>query len=258
MDTETARALIALNNRFYAEHAASFSATRSVPWDGWRRLADLLTERGWSAGELSVLDVACGNLRFEQFLGEQFINASLSFEAVDSCPSLMDIETHEWSCLHFHEVDVLDRALHGNKALTDIPACDLSATFGFMHHIPGFDLRSRVLDELVDHTVSGGLIVISFWQFMQDERLARKALRADVLAQKDELAQKINLRQLDTHDHFLGWQCDPAPLRYCHHFTESEIDKLVASVGTRAREVARYSADGSSGTLNRYVVLERI
>ena len=37
-----------------------------------------------------------------------------------------------------------------------------------------------------------------------------------------------------------------------------EINELVASVGTRAREVARYSADALSGTLNRYLVLERL
>ena len=47
--------------------------------------------------------------------------------------------------------------------------------------------------------------------------------------------------------------------RYCHHFEELEIDALVAAAceGSKAREVARFSADGKSGAMNRYVVLQK-
>ena len=45
MDNATAQNLIDLNTRFYAKHAASFSATRSTPWEGWQRVADLARER---------------------------------------------------------------------------------------------------------------------------------------------------------------------------------------------------------------------
>ncbi len=71
MDTATARSLIDLNNRFYTRNAASFSATRSAPWAGWRALSELLAQHGWSspdddgtgaAEERRVLDLACGNL----------------------------------------------------------------------------------------------------------------------------------------------------------------------------------------------------
>ena len=61
-----------------------------------------------------------------------------------------------------------------------------------------------------------------------------------------------------TGDHFLGWQQDPRPLRYCHSFAEDEVDALVRSVADCAREVERFSADGSSDTLNRYLILQRI
>ena len=96
---------------------------------------------------------------------------------------------------------------------------------------------------------------------MRDERLARKAMQAGALAADASspfATLGIDTSQLEEHDHFLGWQTDPSPLRYCHHFPEAEVDELVASVGTVAREVARYSADGSSGTLNRYLVLEKL
>lgn len=276
MDLTTARELIELNNRFYAEHAASFSATRSAPWEGWSRAAELLTQLRWTRGRGGdscpcsplVLDLACGNLRFERFLLNAFPGVDLRFHAVDACPDLAK-DASQIPGTVFYEVDVLGSFLDdwarlgtlghtaSNRRLADagIPECDLTVCFGFMHHVPGFDMRASVLDAIVERTALGGVAIVSFWQFMRDERLARKALVADSAAR--ESAQSGTF-PLDENDHFLGWQSDLSPLRYCHHFDESEIDELVASVGTRAREVARYSADGGSGTLNRYLMLERV
>lgn len=327
MDTSTIQALIALNNQFYAQHAASFAATRSAPWHGWSALADLLRERSQrrdTPGETSasnhasakcgisgptapspkkppsslhaldnrrasvttpiatpgsrpalddtndripehrartVLDLACGNLRFEEFLACEFPHARFSFNAVDTCPALASPQTLAQANIRYREVDILQNALAGHRFIDDVPICDLAVCFGFMHHVPSHELRSAVLETLCAHTAPHCLIVVSFWQFMYDERLARKAMRAGALsadASSPFAALGIDTSQLEEHDHFLGWQTDPSPLRYCHHFPEAEVDELVASVGTVAREVARYSADGSSGTLNRYLVLEKL
>lgn len=304
MDIATARSLIELNNRFYTRNAASFSATRSAPWAGWRALSELLAQHGWSnpdddgtgaAEERRVLDLACGNLRFERFLADEFPKLNLRFVAVDSCAELAcDTAVRDIDCT-YRQIDVLQALLDcdentpgsacpavviapgstcpavtitpesscpavfiapGNAPAPEAgPTFDLCATFGFMHHVPGEHLRRRLLDRLLDRTSPGGLLAMSFWQFMSDDRLSRKADQADSAMRAQG---RIDMTRLDANDHFLGWQTDPSPLRYCHHFDEREIDELVASVGTRAREVARYSADGSSGTLNRYLVLERL
>lgn len=264
MDLVTARALIELNNRFYADHAASFSATRDAAWDGWHGLVEILRRRGWGRGAEAgarVLDLACGNLRFERFLNDALPEVEAVFHAVDACAELAG-DGAAAPHVVFHRADVLQELLErkgaqrdtGTATLEGVPPCELSASFGFMHHVPGREMRRSIIDLLVDRTVPGGLIIVSFWQFMHDERLARKALTADeaMRARAPELAAR-----LDPDDHFLGWQSDTTPLRYCHHFDETEIDGLVASVGTGAREIARYSADGASGTLNRYLVLER-
>lgn len=327
MDTSTIQALIALNNQFYAQHAASFAATRSAPWHGWSALADLLRERSQrrdTPGETSasnhasakcgisgptapspkkppsslhaldnrrasvttpiatpgsrpalddtndripehrartVLDLACGNLRFEEFLACEFPHARFSFNAVDTCLALASPQTLAQANIRYREVDILQNALAGHRFIDDVPTCDLTVCFGFMHHVPSRELRSAVLETLCAHTAPNGLIAVSFWQFMYDERLARKAMQAGALAPDASspfAALGIDTSQLEEHDHFLGWQTDPSPLRYCHHFPEAEVDELVASVGTVAREVVRYSADGSSGTLNRYLVLEKL
>ncbi len=275
MDLTTAHELVELNNCFYAEHAASFSATRSAPWEGWNRAVELLTQLDWACaceanGHHSplVLDLACGNMRFERFLLSAFPGLDLRFHAIDACPDLAK-DASQIPGATFFKMDVLGSLLDvwtrlgalGNTAPNrhlagaGIPECDMAVCFGFMHHVPSAALRAAVLDELVDRTARGGIAIISFWQFMHDERLARKARAADSAVRGSTSG---NTFPLDENDHFLGWQSNPSPLRYCHHFDESEIDELVASVGTRAREVARYSADGGSGTLNRYLLLERI
>lgn len=262
MDTSTIQALIALNNQFYAQHAASFAATRSSPWHGWNILASLLRERSWTGIDArTALDLACGNLRFEEFLAREFPHARFSFNAVDACPALASPQALAQANIRYREVDILQHALAGHRSIDGVSACDLTVCFGFMHHVPSRELRSAVLDTLCAHTAPHGLTVVSFWQFMHDERLARKAMQAGALAADTSspfAAHGVDVSQLDENDQFLGWQTDPSPLRYCHHFPEVEIDELVASVGTVAREVARYSADGSSGTLNRYLVLEKL
>lgn len=280
MNIATSRALIELNNTFYSAHAASFSATRAMPWSGWEPLANLLQKK-WSQSctatkkdggrepdsdmpaktKRQVLDLACGNLRFEQFLTAQLPDVDFSFQAVDSCEALSASNGSDMSSICYHKIDILDATLRNERPLETLPSCDLSVCFGFMHHIPGQDLRHALMHELVSHTAHDGYMALSFWRFMEDTRLAHKARKADAHAHEKHVATTVGTidpSQLDEHDHFLGWQNDPAPLRYCHHFTEQEIDELVRSVGMRAHEVMRYDADGASGTLNRYVILRCI
>ena len=211
---------------------------------------------GWAATAPQtrlVFDMASGNLRFEHFLSTAFPSIDFEFHAVDNCAALAEHGQNDRIACRFRQCDILDTLVSSNAKIPECPLCDLSVSFGFMHHVPSAYLRHRVFEALIEHARVGGLIVLSFWQFMNDTRLAAKALKAD-----EALAMDIDISQLEPNDHFLGWQSDPSPLRYCHHFDECEIDELVASVGTKVREVARYSSDGASGTLNRYLMLERL
>ena len=266
MDDATARELIALNNRFYAEHAASFGATRQAPWSGWERLVALLREQDFGGvasaavtAPVRVLDVACGNLRFERFLAAALPEASVEFHAVDACAELAAGAADGLDGLRFWQLDVLEALLEGDAPLPrDMPPADLVVCFGFLHHVPGVALRRALLEALVDAAAPGGLIYLSFWQFMDDARLAAKAASADRAAATTAPPWPgFDPAALDAGDHFLGWQEDPRPLRYCHHFPEAEIDELAAcAAAAGARELARYSADGADGALNRYLVIE--
>lgn len=264
------RALIALNTAFYQEQAESFSSTRETSWPGWRHLIPLLrasvpeAEAATHAPVISVLDVACGNLRFERFLTQELPAVRFRFHAVDNCSELAS-GARELPGLAFHNLDILQQLLaHDDETaaqpapLDALPRCDLVSCFGFMHHVPSFGLRAQLLRLLIERARPGGLIAVSFWQFMHDPRLARKAVDAERAARTRPELLALNLQELERDDHLLGWQ-DTEALRYCHHFEDEEIDRLIAALpaGT-AREVCRYSADGRSGDLNRYVILQRL
>ncbi len=273
MDNAVAQNLIDLNTRFYAEHAVSFSATRSAPWEGWRRVADIASDRfGNAPASLRVFDLACGNLRFERFLAERFPYASIYVDAIDNCPALA-ANTDQLARVDYRSLDILTSLLakgsHGSDGAIAGPRtsaidtafpranCDLAVCFGFMHHVPGGALRQAVLGRLIDSVRPGGIVIVSFWQFMNDERIARKAARSLDLALAQPPFAGFDPSSLEEGDHFLGWQADDAAFRYCHHFSTAEIDQLAASIAPLATPIAAFSADGSSHSLNRYLVLRR-
>ena len=97
---------------------------------------------------------------------------------------------------------------------------------------------------------------ISFWRFMDDEGMAAKAHKTheEALAY---CSQELNsAQQFNEGDYLLGWRNTPGAYRYCHSFSDEEIDFLAASVADRAECSARFRADGRTGSLNEYLVLQ--
>ncbi len=268
MDMQEARRLSDITNEFYRTVHASFSATRQAPWAGWERVAEVafpgadgLRAAGGSreasgsradgdangtqgAGDsrtdgtadgsrpFDVLDLACGNLRFERFLAGRVPGARVW--AADICDELVELApADDLPELHYQHVD-----LAFDPTSVVAPACDLCVSFGFMHHLPSTGQRMAVLRTLVEHTRAGGFVAVSFWQFAHDERLRSKATPLD-----------------GPGDYLMGWQHEQGVRRYCHSFEEDEINALVARLPSEIREVARFSADGKTGDLNRYVIL---
>lgn len=340
MNNKTIEQLIQINNDFYQSQAASFSQTRQSAWQGWRRCADALRTcvldadaSTATAGAVSgvsldtqasvphslaasslvgvtanmpvrVLDVACGNLRFEAFLQAEFPQVNFDFWPVDNCDDLVEdacvlheaargrretqtsvngnaIEHENVSAcgntsecgnagirgderaqtstsetaVHFQNFDVVQALVKRENlsAQLQAPACDMAVAFGFMHHVPTHELRAQVLQMLVDKTRPGGIVAVSFWCFMRDKGLAARALTTHEQA-IDGLA--IDAEQLDAGDYLLGWKNLSGAWRYCHNFEEEEIEKLVDTLGARVHLIDQFSADGRSGNLNTYVMLQ--
>lgn len=250
MDTKTARMLNALTSDFYARCAASFAATRTRPWHGWQRCLGVLGDVMHSRQELGVLDLGCGTLRFEDFIADN-THARLNVYAVDSCEALLENKHN----VHFTNLDIVSTLWDDTfpNQLNDVPLCNLTCAFGLMHHIPGMHERKTLLDTMLNKTISEGYILVSFWQFERDERLSRKARTATASA-----LERYPDLQLDEGDWLLGWQDEPNALRYCHSFTDAEIDRLITHIADKAQLVDRFRADGPNDDLNCYLVLRRL
>lgn len=264
MKAETVEYLRQLNNRFYAENAASFSATRTSSWDGWERCLPHIEQLAADADSsgLRVLDMACGNLRFEGFLQQRMAQVPVTAYAVDACVDLVECLVPDAGDVYFQELDIVGALASGGlfADALEAPICDVAVCFGFMHHVPGFDARCALVRAMLEKLRPGGVACVSFWQFMNDTAFAEKAAahHGEALA---ELASDVafDAADLEPGDMVLGWQGRPGAHRYCHHFDGGEIDKLLAFVceGGRATVIDRFAADGKSGQMNAYAVLRK-
>ena len=244
MDIGTVHTLRQLDNRFYRENASSFSETRQHAWPGWERVADSLP-----AKPRTVLDMACGNMRFKTFVDERFEGQSSRYYGVDSCSDLLP----ECKEAEFQHLDVIEGLLENTLpgSLT-APACDLVACFAFMHHVPTKELRLRLLDVLLEKAQAKGIVALSFWQFAQDGKALEKA-RATTRAGCAELGLR-----LDNNDFLLGWKDVEGAYRYCHSFTDGELDEFAAHCEGQATLVNRFRADGKTATMNGYLVFRKL
>ena len=249
--------LCALTGEFYRANAESFSQTRQSPWQGWVRLLEVMDARAAERELLRVLDVACGNLRFERYLADALPGRMLSGWAVDNCEPLVEAgERSEFgplSRIAFQNLDVIER-LSGGRLWESLEAPDasrdLAVSFGFMHHVPLECWRAELLRTLIAKVRPGGFVAGSFWRFLNSDKLARKAQETTIRARAE-----LVIPELPPNDYLLGWQDTQGLYRYCHHFDELEIERLLAAVADSAELVSRFEADGKTGNLNEYVVL---
>ena len=257
ISASTAERLSYVTSEFYAQQTQSFSATRQMPWQGWQQCLDAMPQL--LVGEKpSVLDVGCGNLRFARYLCDEAKIVPAEYFAVDNCKPLVengeaDTQVSE---LAFIELDVIKSLLDNTlSSRLIIPPCDLVVAFGFLHHVPGAQKRIQLLRTLLEKTKPGGFVCVSFWQFMNSQKLAAKAQETTAQGLR---ALGIDSSELEQNDYLIGWQDKADTWRYCHHFSQEELDELLVNLGSDVRVCAQFSADGKDNNLNRYVILQRV
>lgn len=271
MNVAFAKKLCELNNLFYRNQAVSFSDTRHAKWPGWERcLAEAITVFK-DKQDLHVLDVACGNLRFEEYLASycesSSMNLHVSVHALDACDDLLSDVCEGTTNVHcdmeviYTHCDIIQKLADNtfkevlvSEGLNKESA-DLAVAFGFMHHVPLPEWRLQLLSDMVSATAPGGFVCISFWRFMDDEGMAVKARKTHEEALAYYSQELNSAQQFNEGDYLLGWRNTPGAYRYCHSFSDEEIDFLMVSVADRAECSARFRADGRTGNLNEYLVL---
>ncbi len=251
MDSRTRLELRALNRRFYSRHAVGFDASREHAWPGWIRIP-LPTLRD-AARPMRVLDVGCGNARFVDTLAARVTNG-IEYTGVDENDSLLARARTRLagsSALSFELIHADVLAGDPGETLPRGPF-DLVVAFGLLHHVPGSDLRRAFMTALADRVDDCGVLVVTAWQFADRSRFANHIVSASELASIEPTIDRV---QLEDGDHLLSFDGDRSTLRYCHHCSERELDELGATIRLVAQP--RFSDDGRSRDLNRYLVFER-
>lgn len=250
MRPEIVQLLDELNRRFYHERGAEFSATRDRPWSGWDRVLDHLDlDR---STPLRVLDVGCGNGRFGTYLREHLPRTRrLIYDGIDASPELLQIARERLSKRGIEGTFRVANAIQDAERAFPPGPFDLIVYFGFLHHVPSFEMRRKLLDIGVSRLARDGLLAATWWRFGQYDRFEKR-----ILDWESEDAQRfapgVVPKDLEAGDHLLAWG-DLGPVkaaRYCHFSSEEE--RRLTDEALLGELVETFDADGPDQRFNHY------
>jgi SAM-dependent methyltransferase len=233
MNRETQRRLLEINRQFYQTFGKAFSATRGKIQPGVSRILETLQ------GEERILDIGCGNgsllraLALRHHRGEYL---GLDF----SLPLLEEADTpfseFPARCL---QADIAS-AFWGDFG----GAWDIVTAFAVMHHLPGEEIRLRLLENVRTLLARGGRFIHSEWQFLHSERLRKR------IQPWEEV--RLDAESVDEGDYLLDWRHGGRGVRYVHHFSERELASLAERSGFRILQT--FYSDGKEGNLAVYQI----
>lgn len=288
-----------MNSEFYEVHAQSFSDTRHSSWPGWNTCIDFFDEQEFIPK--NVCDIACGNARFLRFLEDVYgraggvgcgqkhgqedgqedrqeggqaskENCNVSYVGIDNEEALLQIGEAEKhgnqngfaNAPCFIEADVLSNVLHEGTvdARLKKETFNLVCAFGFMHHVPSFELRLQFIECCLDLLAKEGFLVLTFWQFLDDPKLSEKSLDEDALAcaalnAAESLPAKYANLALEENDYLRDWQGSYAHPRYCHYVGSDELEELAHKLKAQAHLVKTFVKDGRNSKLNTYAIFQK-
>lgn len=270
MQKQTIKQLNQLNKNFYQNVADDFSDSRQYFWAGWGKIIAHLKKISQNKKKIKVLDIGCGNARFAQFLQSQKIN--YTYFGLDNSTKLLEIAQKTLNTNHINnqlvQFDLVENLLKKQKIVWPFfHKFDLIVAFGLTHHLPGSNLRLNFFQSLAKILNKDGLLIISNWQFVTDERFKKNILTWQEIKTHSQLKflQKIKLKnllkKLEHNDFLLDWRkqdkSNPQELaiRYCHFLDKKTSEKLVKKSGYTI--IDQFYADGKSQKLNHYFVLKK-
>lgn len=239
MDLYTASKLIELNQLFYQTFALQFSQTRQRFQPGVRRILESLPNAA------NILDLGCGNGELARYL---FQKSQLgAYVGLDFSPGLLaearEKVSHEGQAI-FLQADLSQPGWAENLPHTPF---DFILAFAVFHHLPGDELRRRVLRTAHSLLAAQGRLIHSEWQFLNSPRLAARIQPWEPVG--------LSPAQVDPGDYLLDWRQGGSGRRYVHLFTLEELSALAAGSGFNI--VDTFSSDGEAHNLSLYQTWER-
>lgn len=235
-----------INREFYAAFAASFSETRS---ELGREVQVILP---YIANGARVLDIGCGNGRVAALLARH--RREVTYVGIDSSSELiarcrLQVAGRQLQDMTFLVVDITQPGWIGSltqlKVGEGAGGFDCVLMLAVLHHIPGGEVRERIMRQARELLAPHGCAIVSTWQFMDNERMRKKIVPWSCVG--------IDERELEPGDALLDWKRGGAGLRYCHWIGEQEMRALAGQAGLNVVEMFR--AGGREGNLNLYAVI---
>ncbi len=238
MDAETVNKLLEINRQFYSHFSAEFSASRSS------ERFNIEPFRKYLANDIRLLDAGCGNGRLADAL--ERANFALDYVGIDGSPELIAFAEKKRATLKnvratFRVADLTQT--HWDDTVRDAAPCDVIVSLAVLHHIPSFELRARVLQEIFALLKPRGIFIMSNWQFLKNDRLRKKIMDWNQLA--------IDNRRLETGDYLLDWKRGGVGYRYAHLVDENQVEQLANASGFQIIE--QFYADND---LNLYSIFQ--
>lgn len=208
MHKNTALKIIEQNKKSYDKIAEDFNVTRKFAWPEF----DLL--KPYIKKEDSFLDIGCGNARLAQYLIQNLKFKIQNYFGIDFSDKFIKIAKNKFSKAQFKTA----------RKIWELPFKDNEfntvAGIAFLHHIPSWELRAKVLAEIYRVLQPGGILFLTNWNLWQLNRIKKYKLKL-----RDFFFGHSDLEKGDFWISFHGQK------RYYHHFTKRELFKLSKRAG---------------------------
>lgn len=246
MNPETRERLLKLNRDFYATVAAPFHETRKAWSPGKARLLTLMPDTGECP--LRVLDVGCGNGRFAVMLDT--LARPVRYVGVDGDGALLAHAAEHTAGLKtvradFVQADLADREWLCALPLSDDRGYDVVLCLATLQHVPGEDLRRRVVADLAACAAAGGTVIVSAWQFLSSPRFVERLIPWSEIG--------VDQAAVEPGDALLPWKQELYAIRYVHQIDADEMRRLATAAELVI--VEQFNADGKEGNLNQYTLM---
>ncbi len=238
VDAHVQRQLLDLNRRFYDRFARPFADSRQASQASLQQALASVRDGN------RVLDIGCGDGRAARAL--EAMGRRVSYLGIDASPSLIALARERTGRLAAVKATfaVLDVSDPDWQTGLGAQCFDSVLAFALLHHIPGQDLRRRLVRQMTSLLCPAGRLIVSTWQFLASERLRRKVLPWAAIGLRGD--------DVEPGDYLLDWQRGGYGIRYCHLIGESELRDLCAAAGLSM--CAMFAADSG---LNLYAIASR-
>ena len=246
MDASVVARLLDLNREFYQKFGPAFAATRRRIQPGVRRVIASLPVGA------RLLDLGCGPGALALELDRlwpagSYLGLDASEELLAAARQALRQAKPGGVDIRFARADLADPGWVELAAAQPIDAC---LAFAVLHHLPGADLRERLLRQVNELLPESGLFIHSEWQLQHSPRLRARL--------QPWSAVGLSEADVDPGDVLIDWrftlpgQPEQVGLRYVHIFTQEELAELAARSGFAVRET--FESDGEGGRLGLYQV----